>query len=112
MLILNETQNLVDVTGIDDHVVSNLKIGTAAGLVKTTTGETIIVLCHQSALKGDGPTVQSFHQLRAFGHRVDDVSRLSGGTQSITTGIAGYVFPLAFREGLLCLDMILANIEP
>ncbi|GKY94554.1 hypothetical protein MPSEU_000421100 [Mayamaea pseudoterrestris] len=105
MLVVSETNAEVDVTGIDDHIVPALKIGTAAGLAKTLSGETILLLCHQYALKRDGPTIHCPNQLRAMGHRVDDIPTMFGGTQRITTNIGGYVLPLAIRDGLVYLDV-------
>ena len=105
MLILGETGNEVDVTGIDNHTVPSLKIGTAAGLAVTLAGEKVILLYHQYALKGTGPTIHCPNQLRAMGHGVDERPRALGGTARITTSLRGYILPLAVRDGLAYLDM-------
>ena len=47
------TGRFADVSGIADHTVENIEIGTAAGLVRTQNGP-VIVLMHQYANYGQG----------------------------------------------------------
>ena len=105
MYVLERTGHTVDVRGIDDHIVEGLDVGTAVGLVTTVAGEKLLLYCHQYALAGKGPTVHSTHQIRHFGHTVDDTATVSGGSQCLITCIGGYVIPFAFRDGLPCMDM-------
>ena len=89
----------VDVSGIDNHQMTNLRIVTAGGIVSTQRGEVLLVM-HQYAHVPQGKTIHSAIQLESFGNKVDDRSlKLKQGSQTITT-LDGYVIPLNFINGL------------
>ena len=89
----------VDVSGIDNHELTGLKIVTAGGVVKSQRGE-IIVILNQFAYIPGGKTILSCPQLEAFGMDVDDRSKkLQRGEQCITT-LEGFVIPMNFVNGL------------
>ena len=92
-----------DVSGIDDHEVTNLPISTVAGLVQSDRGP-VVVLMHQYAYYGKGPTIHSALQIEHHKNTVDDRPRKVGGKQSIFT-LDGYGIPLKFRNGLAYMDM-------
>ena len=89
---------MADVAGIEDHTITNLRIGTVAGLIQTQRGP-IIGIMHQYAIYGKGKSIHSSPQLEHYGIKVDDRSLKVGGGQRITT-LEGYVIPLQFRNGL------------
>ena len=103
VLEIADPHQTVDVHGIEDHTVKNLKLGTVAGLVQTQRGSVVCIM-HQYAIYGKGKTIHSSPQLEHFGNLVDDKSRKVGGKQRITT-LEGYVIPLQFCQGLAYLPM-------
>jgi len=96
--LLETTDRLADVTGIDGHVISNIPMGTVAGKVMTTRGP-IIAIWHQYAYTGKGHSIHSSHQMRDFKLDVDDHSVTANGKQRIKT-LEGYIIPLDFEDGL------------
>jgi hypothetical protein len=96
--------NQANVTGIlGDSMIQNLSLGTVAGLVTTHRGPAIVIL-HQYANYGNGHTIHSSSQLRAFGTLVHDLPRRNGGLQRLITP-DGYHIPLSYRSGLPYMDM-------
>ena len=98
-----EVHRRVDVTGIDNHEMTHLKIVNAASKVQTQRGPVIVIL-HEYAYHGTGRTIHSAVQLEAFKNTVDDTSIKAGGTQTIQT-LDGYVLPLDIIQGLPYLKM-------
>ena len=96
--VLDHTLKRASVTGIEDHTVNDLPIGTVAGLVQTQQCPVILIM-HQYAIYGKGKTIHSSPQLEFYGNEVCDKSRRVGGKQRITT-LDGYVIPLQIRDGL------------
>jgi hypothetical protein len=97
--IMGTTDREADVSGIDNHQMTNLRIVTAGGVVSTQHGEVVLVM-HQYAHVPQGKTIHSAIQLESFGHGVDDRSlKLKQGSQTITT-LDGYIIPLNFINGL------------
>ena len=95
--VLDHTFKTANVTGIEDHTVQGLPIGTVAGLVETHKGKAVVIL-HQYAIYGKGKTFHSSAQLEFHGNEVCNKSRKVGGKQRITT-LDGYVIPLQVRDG-------------
>jgi hypothetical protein len=97
--IINRTgQQVVDVQGIDNHQIVDIPIVTAGAVVKTQSGEVIIIM-HQYAYTGKGKAIHSSGQLEWYKQEVDDKSIKVGGKQRIKT-LDGYVIPLDFKSGL------------
>ena len=99
MRVIATTDRRVDISGIDNHQMTNLKIVTAGGVVPTQRGE-VIGIFHQYASVPQGRSIHSSVQLESFGIKVDDRSKvLNAGTQTLMTP-EGYVLPLDFKNGL------------
>ena len=99
MKIIAVTDRKVDVSGIDNHELTGLKIVTAGGVVKSQRGE-VIAIIHQMAHVPGGKTIISSPQLEHFGIDVDDKNqKLQKGKQCLTTP-EGYVIPMNFINGL------------
>ncbi len=96
--IIEHTGRKVDVTGIDNHQITDLSIVTAGGVVDTQHGPVIAIL-HQYAYTGKGKTIHSSGQIEHYENKVDDKSVIVGGTQRITT-LNGYIHPLNVCSGL------------
>jgi predicted ATP-grasp superfamily ATP-dependent carboligase len=72
----------IDLCGVNNHTIRNLKIGTAGAVVKTTKGEAILVM-YQCALMPNTKTIHSSGQLELHGNTVQDKSpNLDMGHQS------------------------------
>ena len=98
-----EPARYADVSGLANHTVKDLRIGTGAGMVMTHVGP-IIIIMHQYAYYGKGKTIHSCGQWEHHGNAIDDRSRNVGGKQRVVTK-DGYVIPLQVRNGLPYIDM-------
>ena len=98
MLILEGNERFVDVSGLDGHKVSQLRIVTAQALIKTHKGDAIATF-HQMALLGKGHSILSCIQMESHGAEINDRSSLlPGGKQRIV--MDGYQIPLDIVSGL------------
>jgi hypothetical protein len=93
----------VDVTGIDNHELNQLKIVDATAKAISQRGFVIIVM-RQYAYHGKGRTIHSAGQLEYYKNVVDDRSMKCGGRQCITTN-DGFILPLDIINGLPHLRM-------
>ena len=93
----------VDVTGINNHQMSSLKIVDASAKIITHRGP-IIGIFKQYAYHRVLRSIHSSGQLEHFKNKVDDRSMKVGGTQCIRTH-DGYVIPLDIINGLPYLKM-------
>ena len=91
------------ITGIDDHQLDNIPVGTCGAVVPTNKGEVIVIL-HEYALFGKGQSIHSSGQIKHFKNFVHDKSMKVGGLQCIITNDE-YVMPLNFINGLPFLPM-------
>ena len=99
--VIEYTNDKADVSGIGDSLIKNLDIGTVAARIETTSGP-IIGIFHQYAIHGEGSTIHSPNQFRAFNLDVNDIplkSPCGQGRQQILTP-EGYIIPLKIRNGL------------
>ena len=80
----------LNVTGIDDHQMSGLRIGTFGGVVPTQRGE-VIAIFQQCAYHPTGRSIISCIQVEDSGIIVDDRANKHGGKQCIYTP-DGYVY--------------------
>ena len=71
MKLIETGSHIVDVTGIEDHQVSNIPLGTAAGLTCFPHGNVIIIV-HQATYHRKGRTILSAGQLEYFKNQVSD----------------------------------------
>ena len=46
MRVIDWTERTIDLCGLDDHTVRNLTIVKAGGVVKTSTGEVVVIMHH------------------------------------------------------------------
>ena len=89
---------VVDITGVENHQIRNVRLGTTGGVVHTLRGP-VIAIFHQQALLGKHDSIFSCVQMEASGCDVNDRSmRLKHGLQRISKD--GYIIPLNFRNGL------------
>ena len=89
----------LNVTGIDEHEMRNLKIGTFGGVVSTQRGD-VIAIFNQSAYHPGGKSILSCLQVEDNGITVHDKLIPHGGRQCIETP-DGYIIPLDAHQGLV-----------
>ena len=91
----------IDLSGVDEHTVRQLRVGCFGGVVKTQRGQAIM-LCPQMAHMPDAKTILSSPQIEHFKNVVNEKSpHVTGKIPSITT-LDGYVIPMEIRNGLPC----------
>ena len=101
--LIETGERCADVSGINDHQISNLPISTVAGLVQTQHGP-VVAIIHQVAYHGKGSTILSSGQMEAYKIKVDDRSVHVGGKQHLET-LEGYIIPIQCRNGLPYIEM-------
>ena len=104
-IVVFEHLRTIDVTGIDNHELTHLKIVDATARVVTNKGPVILIL-QQYAYLGTGSTIHSSGQLEWFGNDVHDKSlKVKGGCQCIVTH-DGYIIPIDMVNGLAYIKMV------
>eukprot|EP00532_Pseudo-nitzschia_australis_P001585 CAMPEP_0168196100 /NCGR_PEP_ID=MMETSP0139_2-20121125/20298_1 /TAXON_ID=44445 /ORGANISM="Pseudo-nitzschia australis, Strain 10249 10 AB" /LENGTH=564 /DNA_ID=CAMNT_0008120177 /DNA_START=193 /DNA_END=1883 /DNA_ORIENTATION=+ len=88
----------VAITGIDNHQIRDVPIGTVGAFSITNRGP-VIMIFNEVAYTGKHHTIMSCIQMEHYHNTVDERSTLAGGLQKITTP-DGFVFPLSIRNGL------------
>ena len=84
--VIARTDRKVNMSGIDNHQMTNLSIVSTGGVVQANCGEVIIIMHQYTHVPQNGKTIHSAIQLESFGTNVDDQSlKLKQGTQTITT---------------------------
>jgi len=97
--IIEKSDQMVDVHGINNHQITDIPIMTTGGVITTQHGPVVAIL-HQYAYTGQGKTIHSSGQLEWYKNDVNDKSiKVSGGMQHILTN-DGYVIPISIRDGL------------
>ncbi len=88
----------VDVQGIDNHQLNDIRIATVGGVITTQHGPAVAIF-HQYAYTGKGTSIHSSPQLEFYKNKVSDRSVKVGGLQRIET-LDGYVIPISIKNGL------------
>src|SRR6476620_8773908 len=101
-LWISDTQ-CVDVTGINEHQMKGLPLGTFAAKVWTTEGP-VVAIFNQYAQGDLENTIHSTMQLESFNNQVHDKAEGLGGRQLMITP-CGLVIPFTVRNGLVHLPM-------
>ena len=96
--IIATTDCQVNVSGINNHQLTNLKIVTAGGVCPSNQGEVVVIL-HQYAYNPGHQTIHSSLQMEQFGNIVDDRSIAFGGSQTLQT-LDGFILLFSFQNGL------------
>jgi hypothetical protein len=96
-------QRQVDVTGIENHEVTGLKMVDAAAVVESQR-EDVVVIMRQYAYHGSHRTIHSSAHIEAYKNILDDRSIKVGGRQCVAM-VDGYILPLNIFNGLPYLRM-------
>ena len=97
----------IDVTGIDNHEMTGLKMVNVTGLVRSHKGP-IIMFMNQYTYHGLERSIHSSGQIKHYKNHVDDHSIQVGSRQCIST-LDGYLIPLDIINGLPYLKMAAPN---
>ena len=101
--VILQHQQVVNVTGIDNHELNSLKMVDATAKVTTQLGDVILIM-RQYAYLGVYRTIHSAGQIEYYKNIVDDRSMKCGGKQHIRTN-DGYIIPLDIINGLPYMKM-------
>ena len=93
----------VDIGGIDDHHINDIKLATGGAVVQTQRGP-IVLIVHQYAAYSKGRTVHAPVQWEAFKNQVDDKSVKASGKQCVFM-LDGYAMPINTKNGLPYIKM-------
>jgi hypothetical protein len=96
--VIATTDRTVDIQGIDNHQLTNVPVGTVAGVVQTNKG-LVVAIMHQYAIVGRGHSVHSPAHWEWYKNEICDKSIHIGGKQRIKTA-EGYLIPLSIVNGL------------
>jgi len=96
--VITTTERLVDISGIDDHEVKGIPIGSVGSVILTQRGPAIGIW-HQYAIMPNAATIHSVQQIESFGSEVYDRPLKLKGKQCIKT-LEGYYLPIDFKNGL------------
>ena len=88
----------VDVGGIDNHRINDKEVLSVCAVAKSQRGPVLLIF-HQFAMHGKGPTILSCAQMEDYKVFVDDKSYEAGGTQCIKT-LDDYILPIDIINGL------------
>ena len=94
----------VDLSGIDDHTLQSVQVGTFGALVRTHLGERILIW-HQMAHMPDGSTILSAGQMEARGTTVNEKSPKTTGRTPHFISSSGYIVPMAIRAALPYIEL-------
>jgi hypothetical protein len=97
-VIRTNPHRTINVEGIDNHRITDIRIVTAGAFVETNRGPVILIM-NQYVHAGKGKTIHSSGQMEWFKNGVDDRSKKVGGTQRVTTP-GGYIIPINIVSGL------------
>ena len=96
--VISMSNRRVNVQGIDNHRMNDIRVATVGGVINTNFGD-VVAIFHEYAYTGKGNSIHSAAQLEHFKHDVCDKSKMVGGKQRIKT-FEGHVIPLVFKNGL------------
>ena len=102
--ILERTGRTVSVTGIGNHELTGLDIGTCVAFLHTNHGKVVLIM-HEYAYYGRGNTIHFPGQIEWFQKTFDDKSFHVGGKQVINF-LDGYSTPLQCRTSVMYMSLL------
>ena len=100
----------IDVQGIDNHQVPNLRLGKFGAVAKKMkTGNVLLIFCQYAHIQ-NGKSIHSSLQIEDNNVTVNDRPIRLRGDQSLTTS-EGYILPLDFKRGLAYLNIHVSYIK-
>ena len=93
----------VSITGIDNHQMKNIPVGTVGAVSQSQQGSVICVF-HEATYTDQHQSILSSFQMEQYGLQVDDKNPAVGGLRRMDTP-DGYIFPLSYKSRLAYLKM-------
>ena len=97
MRIIDSSKRTIDLSGVNDHTVNDLRIVNTRAVCCSQRGDIIVIAQHQAQFAGATRPILSSPQMDFYKNIVGDCSPKVGGKQCITTN-DGYIFPLNIRD--------------
>ena len=104
MKLIADTDCMVSILGIANHVVEDNHVGTYIGIAHSHLGKVLVYVNEGAGVPTQKTPVLSKIQMSAYSCTVDDTSILHGGKQVLVTK-CGHCFPLELHNGLCYLDI-------
>ena len=101
---MHETTQTIDLSGVDDHTVRNLRIVTAGAVVKTQHGD-VILRMNQYAYMHDAKTIHSCVQMEHFKTKVNEKAPITGADPPFIETLEGFKIPIYIENGLPYIHM-------
>ena len=95
---MEETDNLISLSGVGNSEIHDLHLGTVAAKVNTKSHGPIIAIFHQYAFYGIGKTIHCPNQIRNFGHMANDIPAVLPGGKQRAKLMHGQVVPFCVHE--------------
>ena len=89
----------VNLNGINDHTVNDLRLAIAGGVTDTHLGPGILLIPGSADMR-NGRTIICPGQMEHFGWKIHDQSPTVTGVTPYMESLEGYRIPIAFRNGL------------
>ncbi len=102
--VMHETTQTIDLSGVDDHTVRNLRIVTAGAVVKTQHGD-VILRMNQYAYMHDAKTIHSCVQMEHFKTKVNEKAPITGADPPFIETLEGFKIPIYIENGLPYIHM-------
>ena len=99
MRVIAWLEGSVDLSGIDDHTLRNLRMVIAAGVARTNKGDVLIIGSHMAYMP-DGRTILSPGQMEDYGCVINDKSKKVSGRHPDLETPSGHKVPIAIKKGL------------
>eukprot|EP00985_Skeletonema_marinoi_P005226 scaffold2257_cov155-Skeletonema_marinoi.AAC.1 len=104
LIAYTSPERYVNITGVGNHNIPRLRIGTFAAKVQLQDGRWVLMIFHEYGELPSGKTIHSKLQLKDNNCEVyDDPERLAGRQCLITQ--EGYHIPMDFKQGLAYIKM-------
>ena len=102
-LVEEATSRQVDVYGYHDEILhENIPVGSAITLATLDNGQHVLLRVNEALIIPDCKSLLSTHQVRDFGHQVDDRAPRHGGSCSIHTS-DGFCLPFRYHHATIIL---------
>ena len=102
--VIEDTGRTIDLSGIDNHTINNLRIVKAGGVVRSNKGEVILVM-NECAHMPNAKSMHSCGQMEHFKTGVYEKSpKVTGKTPCLIT-LEGHVIPISIISGLAYIKM-------
>ena len=99
LMYYNADGDSVNVSGVGNHMINNLRLGTFCTVAESHIGLVLLVFHNYAYIPTQHGTIHSRVQLQDYGNVVCDTSTALGGLSRIDT-VDGHRVPLVYRQGL------------